>query len=158
MSNYTEQRNCIKFCQRNEIWVPVSKIFRIIKKACVNHHLCQWNVCKWRKQFQKHRESVEDEERDRRPSASTEEQHVKKIEELLFFSRWLTDWDLANAVGISKGSVDTILKDIFGLKSVKSRLVPKQLKFFEKKDTLRSVKRCFLTFNRWCNGDEASGN
>ena len=35
-------------------------------------------------------------------------------------------------IGISEGSVKTILKDHLGLRKVKSRLVPKVLNFLEK--------------------------
>jgi len=54
-------------------------------------------------------------------------------------NRRLTIRDLADAVGILKGSVNNILKDILGLKRIKSRLVPKTLNFFEKE---RRVKIC----------------
>ena len=51
----------------------------------------------------------------------------------------LTIRELVDMVGISFGSVQTILKDLLGLRRVKSRLVPKFLNFFEKE---RSVQAC----------------
>lgn len=54
-------------------------------------------------------------------------------------NRRLTTRDLAEAVGISKGSATTIVTDILGLRRVKSRLVPKQLNFIEKD---RRIKIC----------------
>ena len=47
-------------------------------------------------------------------------------------NRRLTIRELVDMVGISFGSVQTILKDHLGLRRVKSRLVPKFLNFFEK--------------------------
>ena len=46
---------------------------------------------------------------------------------------------LADDIGISKGSVNTILKNVLGLKRVKYRLVPKSLNKLEKK---RRVEVC----------------
>ena len=47
--------------------------------------------------------------------------------------RRLTTRPLADMVGISNGSASTILKDVLGLRKVKSRMVPKSLNFFEKR-------------------------
>ena len=47
-------------------------------------------------------------------------------------NRRLTVKDLTDMIGISEGSVKTILKDHLGLRKVKSRLVPKTLNFLEK--------------------------
>ena len=47
-------------------------------------------------------------------------------------NRRLTIRELVDMVGISFGSVQTILKNHLGLRRVKSRLVPKFLNFFEK--------------------------
>ena len=43
-------------------------------------------------------------------------------------------------VGITFGSVQTILKDHFGLRRVKSRLVPKFLNFFEKEHRVQACE------------------
>lgn len=89
--------------------------------------------------FKEGRERVEDEERAARPSASTDEQHVNKIKELLLEDRRLTCREIADIVGISNGSANTILNNVLGLKRVKSRLVPKTLNFLEKE---RRVNVC----------------
>ena len=67
--------------------------------------------------FKGGRERVEDEE---------------KVKELVLANRRLTIRDIADKIGVSKGSNNTILKDVLGLKHVKSRLVPKMLNFLEK--------------------------
>lgn len=66
--------------------------------------------------------SIENEERRRRLSTSTDEQHVNTIENLVHVNYRMTVKDLADVVGILKTSVNTILKDILG----HSRHVPKQ--------------------------------
>ena len=57
----------------------------------------------------------------------------------------MTVKDLTDMIGISEGSVKTILKDHLGLLKVKSRLVPKTLNFLEKVVALMCVKQCLLT-------------
>ncbi|XP_011263146.2 uncharacterized protein LOC105255530 [Camponotus floridanus] len=130
----------------------------MLQKAFGDHALSERNVYKWYKHFKEGRESVEDEERSGRPSTSTDEQHVKKIEELVLANRRMTVRDLADAVGISKGSANTILKDILGLKRVKSRLVPKNLNFFEKERRINICKEMLSDYQsvmkRIITGDE----
>ena len=54
------------------------------------------------------------------------------MKEMVLGNRGLTIREVVDMVGISFGTVQTILKDHFGLRRVKSRLVPKFIFFFEK--------------------------
>ena len=116
MSEFVEQRSAIKFCLRDEI--SVADTFRMLQKAFGDLSMSQKNVYKWYKDFKEGRERVDDLERPGRPSTSTEEQHVNQIKELVHKNRRLTIKDLADTIGISRGSLNTVSKDILGRKLV----------------------------------------
>ncbi|KYN43617.1 hypothetical protein ALC56_01879 [Trachymyrmex septentrionalis] len=130
MSEIMEQRSAIKFCVRNGI--SAAETLRMCQKAYGDGALSQARVFAWHRMFKEGRESVQDEPRAGRPSTSTDVIHVQKIRDLVLASRRLTVRDLTDLVGISEGSVKTILSDHLGLRKVKARLVPKSLNFLEK--------------------------
>jgi len=82
--------------------------------------MSQKNVYKWYKDFKEGRERVDDLERSGRPTTSTDDQHVNEVKELVLKKRRLTVRELTNKIGISEGSVKTILKDHLGLRKVKT--------------------------------------
>ncbi|XP_055326361.1 protein GVQW3-like [Sitodiplosis mosellana] len=127
MSEIIQQRSAIKFCFLNGI--SAAETLRMLQKAYGDQAPSKTTTFDWYKMFKEGRQRVEDEERPGRPSTSTDGQHVNKIKELVLENCRLTIRDLADDIGISKGSVNTILKDVLGLKRVKSRLVPKTLNF-----------------------------
>ena len=113
MSEFVEQRSDIKFCLRNEILV--AETVRMLQKACSDLTMSQKNVYKWwYKDFKGGRERVDDLERPGRPSTSTDEQHVNQIKKWVHKNRRLTIRDLADTIGILKGSLNTVSKDILG--------------------------------------------
>ncbi|KAG5334715.1 SETMR methyltransferase, partial [Acromyrmex charruanus] len=130
MSEIMEQRSAIKFCVRNGI--SAAETLRMCQKAYGDGALSQARVFAWHRMFKEGRESVQDEPRAGRLSTSTDVIHVQKIRDLVLANRRLTVRDLTDLVGISEGSVKTILSDHLGLRKVKARLVPKSLNFLEK--------------------------
>ena len=110
MSEFVVQRSAIKFCLWNEILV--AETFRMLRKAFGNLTMSQKNVYNCYKDFKEGRERVDDSERPGRPSTSADEQHVNQIKELVHKSRRLTIRDRADTIGISRGSLNTVSKDI----------------------------------------------
>ena len=112
MSEFVEHRSAIKFCLRNEI--SVVETFRMLQKAFGDLSMSQENVYKWYKDFKEGRERFDDLERPGRPSTSTDKQHVNQIEELAHKNLRFTIRDLADTISISRGSLNTVSKDILG--------------------------------------------
>ena len=86
----------------------------MLQKAFGNLTMSQINVYKWYKDFKEGRERVDDLERPGWPSTSADEQHVSQIKELVHKNRRSTIRDLADTIGISRGSLNTVSKDILG--------------------------------------------
>ena len=86
----------------------------MLQKAYGDLTMSQKNVYKWYRDFKEGRERVNDLERPRRPLRPTDDQHVNQIKELVHKYRRLTIRDLADTIGISRRSLNTVSNDILG--------------------------------------------
>ena len=77
------------------------------------------------REFKRDRTSLEDEASSRRPLDSTDEEMCKKFPDLVYSDRRIQVEEIALALGISHGSVSTILHDRFGMRKLTARWVPK---------------------------------
>ena len=81
----------------------------------------------WVGEFKRGRTSLEDEARSGRPLDATDEEMCKKVRDLVYSERRIQVEEIAQALGISHGSVSTILHDRLGMRKLTARWVPKSL-------------------------------
>ena len=81
----------------------------------------------WVGEFKRGRTSLEDEARSGRPLDATDEETCKKVRDLIYSDRRIQVEEMAQALGISHGSVATILHDRSGMRKQTARWVPKSL-------------------------------
>ena len=77
-------------------------------------------------------EMWEDLPRSSRPSTSSTEVNIAKVQEIVTKNRHLSLRDIAAALSVSHESLRTILNDCFGMKRVAAGLIPKELNFLQK--------------------------
>ena len=71
--------------------------------------------------------SLEDEARSGRPLDATDEEMCKKVRDLVYSDRRIQMEEIAQALGISHGSVSTVLHDRLGMRKLTARWAPKSL-------------------------------
>ena len=68
-------------------------------------------IKRWVKEFQRGRESLEDDPRSGRPTTSTSPENIEKVHKLVIENRRISLYELEEATGISYGSIHSILHD-----------------------------------------------
>ena len=81
----------------------------------------------WVGEFKRGRTSLEDEARSRRPLDATDKEMCKKVRDLVYSDRQIQVEEIAQALGISHGSVSTIFHDRLGMCKLTARWDPKSL-------------------------------
>ena len=81
----------------------------------------------WVGDFKRGRTSLEDEARFGRSLDATDEEMCKKVRDLVYSDRRIQVEEIAQALGISHGSVSTILQDRLGMRKLTACWVPKSL-------------------------------
>jgi histone-lysine N-methyltransferase SETMAR len=82
---------------------------------------------KWFERFPDSAESTEDEHRSGRPSTSTTDENVSKINEMIRANRRLTIRKISNALNISFSSVKLVLTKNVNMRRVSAKFVPRLL-------------------------------
>ena len=75
----------------------------------------------WVGEFKRGRTSLEDEARSGPQMDATDEEMCKKVRDLVYFDRRIQAEEIVQALGISHGSVSTILHDRLGLCKLTAR-------------------------------------
>ncbi|UYV84646.1 hypothetical protein LAZ67_X002944 [Cordylochernes scorpioides] len=155
-----DQRTCIKFCVKNEI--KCADAFRMLTVAYGEVTLDRSNVYRRYKMFSEGREDVNDEERAGRPSTSTTDEKINKVEKMILANRRITDREVAEDLNISIGSCHSIFINDLGMRRVAAKFVPKLLNCDQKQhrmnianEILDSVRDDPNLLQRVITGDEA---
>ncbi|XP_048241526.1 uncharacterized protein LOC125374615 [Haliotis rufescens] len=84
-------------------------------------------VKRWVKEFQRGRESFEDDARSGRPSTSTSPENIDTVHKLVMENRRITIHELEETTGLSYGSIHNIIHGKLHISKVCGRWVPRML-------------------------------
>ena len=84
-------------------------------------------VKKWSADFKRGRTSTEDDPRSGRPKTATTDIQVEAIHCMVMDDRRITIRYIAETMGISYGSVQSVLTDVLGMRKLLARWVPRML-------------------------------
>ena len=102
MDNLKEQLIAVKFCVK--LGKSETEIFSMFNMAYGEVAMKRTACFKWHERFKGGRQSIDDDERLGRPSTSTDDLGVDKINTVVRANRRLTIRELAEECGISVGS------------------------------------------------------
>ena len=120
-----ERRYWIKFCQK--LGDAQVETIRKIQQAFGNEALSPTQIKQWFKRFKDGPASVESDPRSGRPSTSRKEEVMDQVCEKVLGDRRLTVQEIVAEVGISIGSIHSILAEDLNLRRVSAKFVPKLL-------------------------------
>ncbi|CAK1604048.1 unnamed protein product [Parnassius mnemosyne] len=105
-------------------------------------------VKKWLTEFHCGRKSTEDAERSGRPIEVSSPKTIKKIHDMVLADRRLKVQEIVEAVGISRGSVVSILNNHLGMRKLSARWVPRLLTVDHKRNRVTTSQEGLALFNR----------
>jgi hypothetical protein len=114
----------VKFCIK--LGKSVTETLNMLQQAYGDEVMSCTQCFEWHRQFKGGRTSLED-ERSGRPSMSITPENVKQIQELVHVDHQRTINVIANIVGVSYGSVQTILMSELSKRHVTAKFVPRLL-------------------------------
>lgn len=91
-------------------------------------------VCNWHNEFKRGRKSIETATKPGRPVEATSNDISEAVEKLVMADRRVKVREIAEELGVSKDSVDRILRYNLGMSKVAARWVPKMLSPVQKAD------------------------
>ena len=105
-------------------------------------------IKKWFTEFRCGRTSTENAERSGRPVEVSTPETIKKIHDMVLADRRLKVREIVEAIGISHGSVVSILSDHLGMRKLSARWVPRLLTIDHKRNRVTVSQECLALFNR----------
>ena len=106
-------------------------------------------VKKWAALFKRGRTSIEDDPRSGRPTTAVNDQNIRRVEQLIMVDRRITIAELVSEMGLSAGSVETIVHKELKMSKVSARWVPRNLNL---QDRHRRVECCRELSGLWEEG------
>ena len=101
----------------------------MLQKAYGESTLSKTHAYEWYSAFTSSPDVVEDLPRPGRPSTFSSKVNIAKVKEMVTENRHLSLREIVAELSVSHESIRVILNDCLGMKSVASRLVPKDLNF-----------------------------
>ena len=120
-----EYRAVIKFLVKKGL--KAREIFMELQSVYGESAPSERTVERWSVEFRRGRESLEDDPRTGAPSTSTNEDTVATVELMVMEDRHITVREVAETLGISVGSVSSILQDQLNMKKCSAKWVPRIL-------------------------------
>ncbi|PNF25138.1 hypothetical protein B7P43_G01979 [Cryptotermes secundus] len=125
MTEQHDQRYCIKFSHK--LGDTQVETIRKIQQAFGDDAMSNSRIKEWYNRFKDGRTSVDNEPRSGRPSTSRNENVIEQVRTLVMEDSRITVRELVNEIGVSTGSVHSILTEDLGMRSVSAKFVPKLL-------------------------------
>ena len=120
-----EQDYAIKFCVK--LQKTKQEMHAMLKDAYGNEQMSKATFYRWFNRFSKGNEQVEDEPRSGAPKNARKKENIQKVEKLVLKNCRLSVRMISEDVGISVGTVDTILTNDLKLHKVSAKFVSKIL-------------------------------
>ena len=99
----------------------------MLQEAFGDNAMGQSKTYLWYKRFKDGRRSVDDDERSGRPSTSTIPENIAEVREAILADRRQTIYDICEIVGLSYGTVLSILTENLNMRRISARFVPRLL-------------------------------
>lgn len=105
----------------------VSVIHERLQTVYGEQVMSRQRVGRWCCMFSEGRQSVEDEGRSGRPSTSTNENNIARVQDMVLADRRITVSDVASTLRIGRAQAHHMLHDVLGYRKVSARWVPRDL-------------------------------
>jgi len=125
-----EHRYCIKFCQK--LGDSQVETIQKIQQVFSDDAMGITQIKEWYNRFKDGRMSVESDTRSGRPSTSRNDELIDQVRTLVVQDHRVTVRELVEEVGISTGSVHSILTGDLAMRRVSAKFVPKLLTMEQK--------------------------
>lgn len=139
------QRECIKFCVKNNL--KCSDVVTMLSKAYGDECMSKTQIYLWYQRFKDGREEVSDDQRPGRPVSTRTDENIEKVKDLVLSNRRLTIDEMVEDLGISHGTIHSILSEDLGMKRLVAKFVPKLLNCQQKDCRVQLAQECLELAN-----------